>query len=153
MAEACPISTERVDEHVVRSTAAFVVLVAATALLLPSHLATGLLLLALALDFIARGFGGGAYSPLGFLARTTVRLLTLSPGPTDAAPKRFAARIGVVFSLGAAVSFLLGATVAGLVFAAILLVAAFLEAAFALCIGCKVYALLPEPLADALARG
>jgi hypothetical protein len=152
VAESCPISPDRVDESVVRSTAGFVVVVTAAALLLPSPF-RGLLLLALGLDFIARGFGWGAYSPLGLAGRATARSLRFPAHPTDAAPKRFAARVGIVFSLGAAVSFLLGATIAGFVFAAILILAALLESAFALCIGCKVYALLPEPIARTLVRG
>jgi hypothetical protein len=152
MAEACPISPQRVDENVVRATAGSVVLVAAAALVSPSPF-RAILLFALAADFIARGFGWGAYSPLGLLGRSVVGALHLDPHPTDVAPKRFAARVGIMFSLGAALSFLLSAATAGSLFAAILILAAFLESVFALCIGCKVYALLPEPLASVLARG
>ena len=68
--------------------------------------------------------------------------LRLSPKPVDAAPQKFAARIGIVFS-----------ALSGLLFVAgVLVVCATLEAALGYCVGCKVYALLPRPLARALAK-
>jgi hypothetical protein len=57
----------------------------------------------------------------------------------DAAPVRFAQLIGAVFLTVAAAGYLSGATVLGIVFAALGLTAAFLNAAFGLCLGCEAY--------------
>jgi len=56
-----------------------------------------------------------------------------------AAPVRFAQLVGFVFLAIAAVGYLSGATALGVTFAALGLLAAFLNAAFGLCLGCEVY--------------
>ena len=64
-------------------------------------------------------------------------------GPTaereDAAPVRFAQLVGFVFLAVASVGYLSGATAVGVVFTAFGLLAAFLNAAFGLCLGCEAY--------------
>ncbi len=64
-------------------------------------------------------------------------------GPTtereDAAPVRFAQLIGFAFMAVASVGYLAGATSVGVVFAGFGLLAAFLNAAFGLCLGCEAY--------------
>jgi hypothetical protein len=64
-------------------------------------------------------------------------------GPTaereDAAPVRFAQLVGFVFLAIASIGYLSGATTLGVVFAALGLLAAFLNAAFGLCLGCEAY--------------
>jgi hypothetical protein len=64
-------------------------------------------------------------------------------GPTaereDAAPVRFAQLVGFVFLAVASIGYLSGATTLGVVFAAFGLLAAFLNAAFGLCLGCEAY--------------
>jgi hypothetical protein len=64
-------------------------------------------------------------------------------GPTtdreEAAPVRFAQLVGAVFLTVAAAGYLSGATVVGMVFAGLGLAAAFLNAAFGLCLGCEAY--------------
>jgi hypothetical protein len=57
----------------------------------------------------------------------------------DAAPVRFAQLVGMIFLTVAAVGYLSGVTVVGTVFAALGLLAAFLNAAFGLCLGCEAY--------------
>ena len=56
-----------------------------------------------------------------------------------AAPVRFAQAVGFVFLAVAATGYLSGATPVGVTFAALGLLAAFLNAAFGLCVGCEVY--------------
>jgi uncharacterized protein DUF4395 len=56
-----------------------------------------------------------------------------------AAPVRFAQTVGLVFLGVATIGYLAGDPVVGLVFAAFGLVAAFLNAAFGLCLGCELY--------------
>ena len=57
----------------------------------------------------------------------------------DAAPVRFAQVVGFVFLSVASLGYLSGATTLGVVFAAFGLLAAFLNAAFGLCLGCEAY--------------
>jgi hypothetical protein len=57
----------------------------------------------------------------------------------EVAPVRFAQVVGTVFLAGSTVGYLSGAVVLGTVFAAFGLLAAFLNAAFGLCLGCEAY--------------
>ena len=103
----------------------------------------GWVLLPLTYGFIARVLAGPKLSPLGRLA-TQVLTPRLSiehrfvPGP----PKRFAQGVGAAFTITASVLFVLGATGAAQVVIALLVVAAFLESAFAVCLGCIGFGLL-----------
>ena len=67
------------------------------------------------------------------------------PGPTTerepAAPLRFAQAVGVVFAVAGVVAFAAGAPLAGVIATALALAAAFLNAAFGICLGCQVYPL------------
>ncbi|MGH3736504.1 MAG: DUF4395 domain-containing protein [Micromonosporaceae bacterium] len=67
-------------------------------------------------------------------------------GPPDelepAAPVRFAQWVGFGFAAVSAAGYLAGATTVGVVAAAFALVAAFLNAAFGLCLGCEAYLLI-----------
>jgi hypothetical protein len=56
-----------------------------------------------------------------------------------AAPVRFAQLVGFVFLAVASVGYLSGVTALGVTFAAFGLLAAFLNAAFGLCLGCEAY--------------
>jgi hypothetical protein len=149
--QSCPISGDTRNERVVRIVAGFVVAVSAVAATQP-RLIAATILLALAADFVVRGFGRPRYSPLATLGRGVANLAHLSPKPVDAAPKRFAARIGIVFALSAALLHLLDLPVAALSVTGVLAICAALEAGVGLCVGCRVYSLLPPRFALALAR-
>jgi hypothetical protein len=58
-----------------------------------------------------------------------------------AAPLRFAQGVGFAFAAVGAIAYLTGFPVLGLVATAFALVAAFLNAAFGLCLGCETYLL------------
>ncbi|MFI5715378.1 DUF4395 domain-containing protein [Nocardia sp. NPDC051750] len=63
---------------------------------------------------------------------------TTEPTP----PLRFAQLLGFVFAAVSLLGFLLGTSVVGGVFAGFALFAAFLNAAFGICLGCKLYPLV-----------
>lgn len=65
---------------------------------------------------------------------------TVETEPT--APLRFAQLLGLVFSAVSLLGFLAGSTVVGGVFAGFALFAAFLNAAFGICLGCRIYPLV-----------
>jgi Domain of unknown function (DUF4395) len=101
----------------------------------------GWLLPVLAYGFLARVLTGPTLSPLGFLATRVVtpRLPVshrYSPGPA----KRFAQAIGAVFTVTATILWY-GAGEHGAALALLGVVAVFasLEAAFGLCVGCRVF--------------
>lgn len=103
----------------------------------------GWILIPLTYGFVARVLTGPTLSPLGRIATQVVapRLAEhekLVPGP----PKRFAQGIGVAFTVTASTLFLAGATGASRVVVAMLAGAAFLEAAFGYCLGCRIFAVL-----------
>jgi len=101
--------------------------------------AAGLLLTAQAVVF---GLGSRGRSPYQLVFRRVVRP-RLGP-PThqeDEAPPRFAQLVGFGFAAAGAISFLAGATTAGQVLTGFALVAALLNAAAGLCLGCEVYLL------------
>lgn len=102
------------------------------------------LLIPLAYGFWARVLTGPTLSPLGQLA-TRVVAPRLSPSPRLVAgpPKRFAQAIGVVFSSAALILwFGVGSPTATWVVVGLLGVAALLESALGLCLGCRVFAVL-----------
>jgi hypothetical protein len=98
----------------------------------------------LAYGFWARVLTGPTLSPLGQLAtRVITPRLPVAPRPVAGPPKRFAQAIGVVFSSTAVVLwFGFGAQLAALLVLGALAVAALLESAFGLCLGCKVFTVL-----------
>ena len=102
------------------------------------------ILFPLAYGFIARVLTGPTLSPLGQLVtRVITPRLGVEPKYVAGPPKRFAQGIGVAFSVTAFVlTFGLDEFGAAKVVLAMLVAAAFLESAFALCLGCKAFALL-----------
>jgi Domain of unknown function (DUF4395) len=97
----------------------------------------------LAYGFIARVLTGPRFSPLALLVtRGVTPRLGLAPRPVPGPPKRFAQGMGVAFSVTALVLAARGAWTAAEVVLGLLAVAALLESALGLCLGCKVFALL-----------
>ncbi len=117
--------------------------IAALAVLVLASLAAwrglGWLALALAADFGLRAAGWPDLSPVARAAGLARRLAGLAPRPVNAGPKRFAASVGCLFSLGTALALLAGARALGLGLAAVLAVCAGLEAAFGFCLACRLH--------------
>lgn len=104
---------------------------------------SGWLLLAQTLIFAIGAFAGLRYAPYGLLYRYVVRPRLAPPAEfEDDRPPRFAQGVGFVFAAVGTVGYATGATALGVTATALALVAAFLNAAFALCLGCEMYLLL-----------
>jgi hypothetical protein len=131
--------TERLDPRGVRFAATVTTVVLAVLLLTGSGVLAALQAVVFAIPVVA----GMRWSPYGALFRT---LLAPRLGPPrereDAAPVRFSQAVGLVFAAVAAIGYLSGATVLGIVATAFALAAAFLNAAFGFCLGCEMYGLL-----------
>jgi hypothetical protein len=97
----------------------------------------------IAYGFVARVLTGPRLSPLGqVVTRVITPRLGIAERPVPGPPKRFAQGIGVVFSLSALVLTALGYWGEAQVVLGLLAVAALLESALGLCLGCRVFALL-----------
>ena len=129
-----------VDDNVGRAVASGVVLLSLAAIAFDQPW----ILIPMAYGFWARVLAGPRFSPLALLAsRVVVPRLGRPPRPVPGPPKRFAQGMGVVFSSTALIlAYGFGLTTAAWAVLALLIIAAFLEAAFGICLGCKVFSLL-----------
>jgi hypothetical protein len=128
-----------VNEVSARLVAAGVVLMCVLTIALDLRWAT----IVIAYGFVARVLTGPSLSPLGqFVTRVVTPRLPIAERPVAGPPKRFAQGMGVAFSLTALILTGLGYWTAAEVFLGLLAAAALLESAFAICLGCKVFAIL-----------
>lgn len=138
----CPISAERVQEHLPRVTALLVISLLVTYLISGSALILAFLLV----DFIARGSGYARYSLLHALAMSLSKRFKLKSELIDKAPKLFAARLGAVM-MGLALAFeLIGIPGTSFVISIMVGVFATLECVANFCVGCYVYSLVVLPI-------
>jgi hypothetical protein len=92
------------------------------------------------LVFAIGALAGLRYAPYGLLYRWLIRPRLGPPSHTEAeAPPRFAQGMGMVIAAIGVVAFTAVSTTAGIVFTALALAAAFLNAVFDYCLGCQVY--------------
>jgi len=144
-----------VNEYAARTVAAGVVVMAVCTVAFRQPW----ILIPLTYGFWARVASGPRFSPLGQLAtRVIAPRLPWGPKLVAGPPKRFAQAIGVVFSTTALVLWYgFGLGTAASVVIGLLAVAAFLESALGLCLGCKAFGLLmkagviPEEVCEACA--
>jgi len=128
-----------VNDVATRITAAFVVVIAVTAILSRQPWLVALL----AYGFVARVLAGPRLSPLALLVtRVIVPRLGLPARPVAGPPKRFAQSIGAAVTVIGTICYF-GFGLAGASYALLGLLATFalLEAALGLCVGCKIFAL------------
>lgn len=133
----CPISINKIDDHVARLNGAFTVAVLLLALFLQSWIPVAFLLV----DFFLRSAELGKYSLLAIVSKGILKSLSVKPYLINAGPKIFAARIGVLFSFLVVVLSVLDLNIAAIVVGAIFGICAFLEAAFGFCVACRIYPL------------
>ena len=137
----CPVSQDRIPEHLPRIIAFF------TIALFLVYIITGFLplLLILFYDFMARGLNRSNYSILFIFAKSTSKLLHLKSQPIDKAPKLFAARIGAAITGLTILSHLAGLTYVSISLASLVAIFAFLECVVNFCVACYIYTLLIFP--------
>ena len=119
------------------------VIVAAVVASAFSHVAAAALLGFQAVVFAIGASGGPRRTPYGvayaaFVAPRLSPVTEREPVP----PLRFAQFVGLVFALAGTVGFAAGLPALGLVATALALVAAFLNAAFGICLGCQLFPLV-----------
>lgn len=134
----CPIDFVSVNENKVRVIALHVFVLSIAILFNPHWISIGLL----AVDFFLRTFKLNKFSPFAISAAGITRVFTLGFKPVDQGPKRFAAGVGLTFSVAMLVTYLANYTTATLVLTGIITVFSFLESFLAFCAGCYVYTFL-----------
>ncbi|MEZ0350124.1 DUF4395 domain-containing protein [Mycobacterium sp. pR1184] len=143
-----PITNAQLDRVDVRGPrfAAWVTTVVLVVTLLVSAvspLAAAVILGLQAVVFAIGALGGPRRHPYG---RVFATLVAPRLGPVKerepVAPLKFAQLVGLVFAIVGTTGFAVGAPLVGVVATAFALVAAFLNAAFGICLGCQLYPLV-----------
>jgi len=131
----CPVDFIPVNENKVRFVALFVLVLSVV------YLTLGLwhIFIFLIIDFALRAFDLGKYSLLALFSEGILKVAQIEPKPIDQAPKRFAARIGLIFSVVILGLHLSGFRDVAFGLGLILTVFAFLESFLGFCAGCLVY--------------
>lgn len=108
-----------------------------------STVAAAILIGLQAVVFAIGAAGGPAKHPYGRIYAAFVAPRLGPPTETEPVPPlRFAQLLGFVFAGLALLGFALGSPIVGAVFAGFALFAAFLNAAFGVCLGCQIYPLV-----------
>lgn len=143
--ERTPATAPQVDIRGPRF-AAWITTAVLLAVLLASAVSTVAAAALLAVQGIVFAFGavyGPRRHPYGLIFS---RLVAPRLGPVTerepVAPLRFAQLVGLVFALAGVAGFALGIPLAGVIATAFALAAAFLNAAFGICLGCQIYPLV-----------
>ena len=133
--EACPVSGITINENTARLTA-FLVLTLAVI-----YAVTGFIwiFVVLAADFFIRGFT--SYNRYSIIGRI-VKAFPLKEKSVDAAPKKFAAKLGFIMSLVIVILNFSGLVTASIYTTLLLSVFAALESLAAICVGCYIYSFL-----------
>ena len=138
MTNRCPIVGYTIDPHAARIQAGIVVLVTSIclAVLNPSRTVLATILF---LDYLPRAISRPKWSASGWVAQTISAMLDFRPKRVDAGPKRFAARIAMLFALAIAILSWQGQTVNALIATGVLMFFATLEVTIDFCVACWLY--------------
>jgi hypothetical protein len=136
----CPVSPEKANENIVRIIAIQVIIFSFISLVLNNYLIS----LFLIFDFALRSFTEGNYSPLKKIGIYFNLFLKLEPIIIPAAPKKFAAGLGVVFSSLISIALIFNWSLISMILGSLLIFCASLEGFFGVCIGCYVYSFLQK---------
>ena len=100
----------------------------------------------LAAQAVVFALGAAGYNPYALFWKHGLPMLGVKRTPPveleDARPPRFAQVVGLAFAVVGVLGFAAGAVTVGLVAAGLALAAAFLNAAFGICLGCELYLLV-----------
>jgi len=135
MSPSCPISSVRVDSHLVRVISVQVALITLIVMITQFKF----LSLLLFLDFLLRVFRLSNLSPFSLLGNKILAYYSVEPKYCDESPKRFALYLGLSVSFFIACFFFIGMGTLAVTFSFVLLICALLETLFDYCIGCKIY--------------
>ncbi|MDD2792555.1 MAG: DUF4395 domain-containing protein [Sediminibacterium sp.] len=133
----CPVDFVAINENKIRVTGLLVFLLSVTYLLTATPFVPAFLVV----DFYLRAFHQGKYSPLNWISNRVEQMGWIPAKWTDRAPKRFAARIGLLLTSLIFIFAIAALHIAAYWLAAVLILFSFLESFFGFCAGCYVYSL------------
>lgn len=136
----CPVSPEKANENVVRIIALQVIIFSIVSLVLNNYFISIFLIL----DFSLRSFIKGNYSPLRKIGVYLNQFLKLEPIIIPAAPKKFAAGLGIVFSSLITIALIFNWSLISMILGSLLIFCATLEGFLGVCIGCHIYSFLQK---------
>ncbi len=139
-APACPVTLRSVDQTTIRLTAGQIALWLIGFLITHSWLIPAFL----TLDFTARLARKPRLSLIHTLSRLIQTSLALAPDPADEAPKRFAATLGLLFSVAVTLLTLFSLTWIAVAVAVVFASCAVVESVFGYCVGCAVYQIIQK---------
>jgi len=138
MYPSCPISSLRIDTHIVRVVSMQIALITLLLLLTQERFFTLILLF----DFSVRVLRIPHLSLFYIVAKFILRTFNVKTKYIDEAPKRFALYLGLTASLFITFFYFTGLFKVSMFITLVLLICALLEAVFDFCIGCKLYYLI-----------
>jgi|LGOV01.1.fsa_nt_gb hypothetical protein len=138
MSQVCPISFQQVNEKGAQMNAVLTIVFMFIFLFSPAKW----IILFLAGDFLVRGFFNQSYSAFSIVGGLLLRYGNVAPVMVNAGPKLFAAKIGFIFVSLIGLTWFFDYQKTAVLFAAVLVLFAVLEAVFKFCVACKVYPLL-----------
>jgi hypothetical protein len=138
MAEVCPISFDSINEKVARLNGITTTICLLAFIFTPFKA----IIIFLAYDFLMRGFLKPKFSVLANLSKFILKMMKSKPKMTNAGPKKFAAKLGFIFSLMVIGLQFSGLSLFATIIAGVFAFFAFLEGAFGFCVACKVYPIL-----------
>lgn len=134
-AAACPISKDKVDERVARVNGLLSLIFVLVGILFP------FLWIVIAIDFLVRSINPCS-SMVTQISKQIVATRKGKPVLIDAAPKKFAARMGLLMSTLLILLTYVGAYLWVNVVLLVFVSAILMEVLFKYCIGCKIYSML-----------
>ena len=138
--KSCPISADLVNAKLTRIYA-IVTFLAISIFLFTSFKA---IIFFSTTDFIIRIFFGVKYSPICFLIRNGLKLTKVETHMVNAGPKKFAAKIGLIFTSLMSLGVLLNLPLFTTIVAGITFIAVGSEAIFGFCVACFLYQYIPK---------
>lgn len=136
----CPVSPQKANEIVVRIIAIQVIVFSLISTFLNNYYISAFLVL----DFSLRSFTNGNLSPLKKVGIAVNELLNFKPKIIPAAPKKFAAGLGVVFSVLITISLIFNWLIVSITLGSLLIICAALEGFLGICIGCHIYSVIQK---------
>ena len=132
---ACPISKNKIDSNIPRINGFITLIVIFLGVF------NQIFWILLTIDFFLRSFTM-KYSPISNFSKLILNKLNMSGKAIDAAPKKFAVRIGFMMSIILITISLLGFYTFSIYFSIFFSIPVFLETFFGYCLGCQIYSIL-----------
>ena len=138
--QSCPISTDRVNSSLTKIYSVFTFSIITIFLFTPVKE----IIFVSAVDFIIRIFFGVKYSPICTLIKFGLKVRNVPVHMVNAAPKKFAAKVGMLFTVLISAGVILNIPMLSVISGAIAFVAIGAEVFFDYCLACTIHSYLPE---------